>query len=83
MTPLEFMLSVMAAKIPEEASPAEKMHMLAVKLDAAKNAAPYCHARRGSETDDPMSKSEKAEQLRKAAAEMREKTNICTPRTTK
>jgi hypothetical protein len=48
ITPLEYMLEVMRAEIPDDIGPADKALLMARKLDAAKAAAPYVHARLAS-----------------------------------
>ena len=74
-SPLEFMLEVMVAPIPEDADAEQKMRILAMKLEAAKSAAPYCHSRKGSTEDDPHAKTDRAAMLRQAVREAQEKSN--------
>lgn len=45
ITPLEFMLRNMRKSIPKNATVAERIAMEAQKLQAARDAAPYVHAR--------------------------------------
>lgn len=75
ITPLEFMLQVLAAPIPADLDETVKVAMLSMKLDAAKGAAPYCHARVGSADPDLNKGSDAAQKLREAAALMRDRTN--------
>lgn len=48
ITPLDFMLNVMREPIPEDAPIAAKNALRALRLDAAKSAAPYVHPRLAS-----------------------------------
>ena len=48
ISPLEYMLEVMRTEIPDDIDPADKALLMARKLDAAKAAAPYVHARLAS-----------------------------------
>lgn len=43
LTPLEFMLRVMAEEPPHDASPQVRASMRALQMDAAKASAPYVH----------------------------------------
>lgn len=45
ITPLEFMLRNMRKSIPKNATPAQRITMEAMKQQAARDAAPYIHAR--------------------------------------
>lgn len=44
-TPLDYFLSILRSKAPEGASDVEIVQREAMKFEAAKAAAPYCHAR--------------------------------------
>lgn len=56
-TPLEYFLSILRSKAPEGATPAEIVAREAMKFEAAKAAAPYCHARLAStEVSTPAGK---------------------------
>ncbi|MCK4818014.1 hypothetical protein KA005_19745 [bacterium] len=48
VTPLEYLLSVMREPIPKEADLAQIIAMTSSKMDAAKSAAPYVHAKLAS-----------------------------------
>lgn len=45
ITPLDFMLKIMREPIPAEADISQRLAIEARQLDAAKSAAPYCHAK--------------------------------------
>lgn len=45
ITPLDYMLELMRAPIPEDATPEVKLALQNQKFEAAKAAAPYCHAK--------------------------------------
>lgn len=45
VTPLEYMLQLMRAPIPEEAPPTVRASMATLRFEAAKAAAPYVHPR--------------------------------------
>lgn len=48
ITPLEFMLKTMRKKLPRNATPAEKLAHAQLTQQAARDAAPYVHARLSS-----------------------------------
>lgn len=44
-SPLEYFLSILRSKAPDDATPVQIVQREAMKFEAAKAAAPYCHAR--------------------------------------
>lgn len=71
--PLDFMLRLMRVAAPKGLDGRDRAAFLSMQLDAAKAAAPYCHARKADV--DSKNPDDRAAEVRKLVRKMKEKTN--------